>query len=230
MLEQEVPIEYVETYYENRIERRRMFLDARLFYEEQLKNVTGDRVVNLGCGPQFFDDLRHFGSLPREYSGLDLNQQNLAFVKTSAHHELAQGKAFALENNVKTDLTCGDILDDNADTGPVFENIDCAVSIGFLGIFTEEPFKKAIRRISSWLAPGGRLVNLSWCGNYQDKNLYEDRLKYRFNFPDNPGHDDIIRWVTACGLTLKHEALFNVPDKEAYGWEGISSSVYELSS
>lgn len=223
-MEEEVPIEYINTYYENRIKRRLEFPAARMFYENELKHVYGNRIINLGCGPQFYDDLRHFKNLPTEYYGLDINSQNISFLKNGTHSELEKGKLLVDDNKITTELLNADILDENIS----FKEIDCAVSVGFLGIFTEEPFKKAIHRIKNWLSPGGSLVNLSWCNNFQEKILYQDRLKYRFNYPDNPDHNDIIQWVTDCGMVLKHEATFDVPNKKKYGWGVISSSVYKF--
>ncbi|MEM1075921.1 MAG: class I SAM-dependent methyltransferase [Pseudomonadota bacterium] len=225
---QEAPIDYVETYYETRLKRRRDFPEARRFYEAQLKHVSGDRVINLGCGPQFYDDLRHFATLPRYYSGLDLNQQNLEYLKSSQHKDLEAGRNWARDNDVKVDLVCGDILEESTDFGAGFEKVDCAVCIGFLGIFSEEPFKKAVGRIREWLVPGGRLVNLSWCHNLQEKTVYEGRLKYGFNRPNNPGHHDIIKWTTESDFILINETVFDVPHKEIYGWKLISSAVFEL--
>lgn len=223
-MKKEVPIEYINTYYENRIKRRLEFPSARVFYENELKHVDGSRVINLGCGPQFYDDLRHFKNLPTEYYGLDINNQNINFLKKTSHPEVEKGRILAYDNKIRTDLVNADILDKCIS----FKQIDCAVSIGFLGIFTEKPFKKAIHRIKNWLSPSGSLVILSWCDNFQEKECYQGRLKYRFNYPNNPGHDDIIQWVTDCDLVLKHEAEFDVPDKKKYGWGIISSCVYKF--
>lgn len=223
-MEQEAPIEYIKKYYETRLLRRLSFPEARVFYENQLKNVVGSRVLNLGCGPQFYDDLRHFGNLPIDYYGLDINSQNIQFLMNATHSELEKGRVLAQNHSIKSELVNGDILD----AGVNFNNIDCAVSVGFLGVFNEKLFKQAIQHVKDWLVPSGRLVNLSWCNNFQENTLYRDRLKYRFNYPDNPEHNDIIQWTTDCGLTLKYEALYDVPDKKKYGWGNISSSVYQV--
>ena len=89
---QETPIEFIQKYYEKRIERRKLFPEARLFYEAQLKYVAGKRIINIGCGPQFYDDLQHFRELPEEYLGLDISPQNFKFLKYSIYSELLKGK------------------------------------------------------------------------------------------------------------------------------------------
>ena len=69
----QAPLEFIQDYYQKRLDRKERFVDAKIFYEAQLKNVCGEKIVNVGCGPQFYDDLKHFGGVPREYIGLDFN-------------------------------------------------------------------------------------------------------------------------------------------------------------
>lgn len=223
MKQEQASAEFVREYYDNRVKRRALFPETRGFYEVQLKNVDGDRVVNVGCGPQLYDDLRHFRRAPREYIGLDLNRENISFLNESSHPELLEAKRLAEESGTKTRLICGDILDPELK----LSHVDCVLSVGFLGIFVEEKFAEAVTRIGSWLRPGGRLVNLAWLGNHQERELYQGRLRYQFNHPGNPNPEDIVLWTQQNGFSLVQESLFQVPDKMAYGWAVIQACVFE---
>ena len=107
----QAPLEFIQDYYQKRLDRRKRFVDAKIFYENQLKNVSGDKIVNIGCGPQFYDDLMHFGSVPREYIGLDFNLQNFEFLKHSKNHSLLDSKSFAISQGVKIQFVCEDIFE-----------------------------------------------------------------------------------------------------------------------
>lgn len=223
----QAPYEYIQDYYEARIKRRCKFIGAREFYEQQLKHVSGDKIINIGCGPQLYDDLRYFSGSPIEYMGLDVNLQNFEFMKNSSNQFLLEGKRLALDNSVNVKSICGSIFDSSIREISELSNVDCVLSVGFLGIFEEEKFKKAVCRIFNWLKNGGKFVNLSWCGNLQHRQLLQKRLQYQFNNKDNTDHDNIIKFTEEIGLRMTHKKLFDVPNKEEYGWSAISASVFE---
>ncbi|MGI9426356.1 MAG: class I SAM-dependent methyltransferase, partial [Hyphomicrobiaceae bacterium] len=152
----QAPVAYIADYYEKRIARRRQYPEVLGFYEHHLRSVAGEHILNIGCGPQFYDDLRRFGGIPRAYIGIDLNQATIDFLATSNHPEVIAGKAHAFLHGVAAKLICADIF--HVEFAP--ESFDNVISIGFLGIFGEEPFIRAIARVRSWLRPGGMLLNM----------------------------------------------------------------------
>lgn len=222
---EQAPYDFIDAYYQRRIANWQKYPDIHSYYSDRLKSVSGRRIVNIGCGPQFFNDLQHFGIWPDIYIGLDINADTFTFLKTSQHEELSRGRALVQARGTQVEFRVEDITNSVAR----FDHIDCVVSVSFLGIFTELPFKAAIGTIDGWLVPGGRLVNLSWCGNFLDKATQADRIKYGFNHHNNPGPIEIRRWSEEAGLTCISESLFDIPNKRAYGWDCIHASVFERS-
>ena len=54
--------------------------------------VSGRRILNVGCGPQLYDDAAEFPVVPAEVVGVDVNETNIEFLKTSEHPHLLKSK------------------------------------------------------------------------------------------------------------------------------------------
>ena len=58
------PLEYIRDYYEGSLNKADLFPKEYGFYRSFLSYVRGASVLNVGCGPLFYEDLLHFGELP----------------------------------------------------------------------------------------------------------------------------------------------------------------------
>ena len=223
---EQAPTEYIKEYYEQRILRRREFTEATEFYLTELKRVRGKRVLNAGCGPQLYDYLRYFGELPVSYYGLDINNNTFDYLKYSRNRELLNAKRFARDHGVDVHYVAGDLIDCMTETEP----FDCIVGVGFLGTFGKTMFQRVMDSVNDGLSESGLLINISWYDNHLSKNVHRKKVKYRFDRIDGPTPDDAVDWTEQQGFHLIHRAIFDVPDKPAYGWGKIQSCVFEKST
>ncbi len=61
------PVEYQRDYFESTLSKARAFPREYDFYQSFLGlYVQGDSVLNVGCGPLFYEDLMHFNHVPSQ--------------------------------------------------------------------------------------------------------------------------------------------------------------------
>ena len=221
----QAPVEYVKDYYEQRVARRRLFSEATQFYLAELRHVRGRLVLNAGCGPQLYDYLPYFGETPEVYFGVDINRSTFEYMKHSRNAELLASKRFARDKCVDVRDVCSDVCDCMESPGA----LDCVVGVGFFGTFCERRFRRVIDATHRGLCPLGLLVNISWYGCHLSKRVHRRKVRYRYDGLETPSLDETVRWTERQGFRLVHRKLFNVPDKDAYGWETIQSCVFRKS-
>jgi len=98
----EAPWSFVEQYYLDDLAEQDT-TESR-YAQSWLKQVKGELILGLGCGPNFFEDVRFFSEIPREIVGVDLNENNIEFLKQSAHPEMLRRRAFLQEHGVGVSL------------------------------------------------------------------------------------------------------------------------------
>ena len=222
MMDNEAPLKYVKNYYEQRLARRRIFPEATKFYLRELRHVRGQLVLNAGCGPQLYDYLRYFGELPKVYFGVDINRSTFEYMKHSRNAELLASKRFARDEYVDVRDVCNDVCD----CMESLELLNCVVGVGFFGTFCEQRFRRVIDATHRRLRPLGLLVNISWYGCHLSRRVHRKKVRYRYDGLHGPSLEETVSWTERQGFQLVHRTLFDVPDKDDYGWETIQSCVF----
>jgi len=221
-MNEQAPLQYVKNYYEQRLARRRLFQEATRFYLGELRHVRGQRVLNAGCGPQLYDYLRYFGETPEVYFGVDINQSTFEYMKHSRNAALLASRRFARDEGVDVRDICGDVCDCMESLGP----LDCVVGVGFFGTFCEQRFRRVIDATHRGLRPRGLLIIISWYGCHLSRRIHRKKVRYRYDGLDSPSPGETVSWTERQGFQLVHRTVFDVPDKDDYGWETIQSCVF----
>jgi len=223
---EQAPEDYIKEYYEQDHEDiMGKYSKESAFVLSYLNYVSGKSVLNLGCGPQFYDHIKYFSELPSEYIGLDINQSTFSFIENSNNPELLMAKENAEENNVKTTLICGDALEFRKEFDNRFDSI---LGVGFFGTFKKEDLKILLKNTHLYLKTGGKLINIGWFDNYLPEEERKNKLKYQFDRKTKVGTDETIKIFEKAGFKLVKKNIFDVSDKEDYGWGKIMACVFEI--
>jgi len=208
--------QFVEKYYTDDLAERES--PESQWSLEWLKEVRGEHVLSLGCGPNFYDDAQFFSEIPKDFAGVDLNENNIAFLKLSVHPEIKKCKRFLRNHHTNVELFVDNIKEEKKE---FLGRFDTVYAIGVLGMFTEEDTIKVFENIRNYLKPGGRILDIDWT----DSRLPNEKLKERESFEwyskQGPSISRLGELLEQAGFKLiKHEA-YDVPDPEAYSWGKI---------
>jgi SAM-dependent methyltransferase len=76
------PVEYQRDYFEGTLSKAKLFPREYGFYRSFLgQYIKGESVLNVGCGPLFYDDLMHFNHVPQHYVGVDVNSSAFEYME-----------------------------------------------------------------------------------------------------------------------------------------------------
>jgi SAM-dependent methyltransferase len=139
----EAPWSFVEQYYLDDLVEQDT-IESR-YAQSWLKEVKGELILDLGCGPNFFEDVRFFSEIPREIVGVDLNENNIEFLKQSAHPEMLRRRAFLKEHGVGVSLIHGDIRKKREDFLGRFDTVYLS---GVLGMFQKTELSELLARLN----------------------------------------------------------------------------------
>jgi len=79
-------IKYIRDYYEGSLKKAEDFPRKYGFYQSFLQRyITGTSVLNVGCGPLYYEDLMHIGDVPEHYVGVDVNANGFKYLEETAH-------------------------------------------------------------------------------------------------------------------------------------------------
>ena len=212
----QAPGEFVEKYYLDDLAERES-VESRWSFA-WLKEVKGRSVLSVGCGPNFFDDVQFFDKVPTDFVGIDINKNNIEFLKQSKHPEVLKWKNFLADSGVKTEVLVRDV---KAVSPDFIGRFDTIYAIGVLGMFDRDDTIKVFKNLNQYLKPGGRVLDLDWT----DSRLPEEKLKERESFDwyskRGPSVAEIGELFAETGFKiLKHE-VYNVPNPADYGWGKI---------
>ena len=219
----DAPIEYVQWYYDLDHQRWASFPKVTGFIDSFLVQVDGPKVLNAGCGPQFFDLLPKFGQVPQQYVGVDVSEATLAYLKTATDPRLAKARQAAELSDVTLERHCADIFD----CAERFEgHFDSVVASGFIGTFHEERLQRLLALLRDSLRPGGKLVKLTWHGPHRTPEQTAEKLKYGYDSLKEHEPQAFLQQIEAAGFaTLRHEVF--ACDPETYRWDIIQGCVFQ---
>lgn len=217
------PIEYIREYYEGSLSKAADFPREYGFYQSFLKDyVNGPSILNVGCGPLYYEDLMHVGEAPNHYVGVDVNANAFKYMEKAKHPRLAECKAYAESHNVHTECVAESFFDWATETDARFDSV---FGVGVFATFYGDEFDQMMRLVWRVLKEGGHLVNVSWDGWPYTEEQYQEKLKYRFSGTDGPTPDELIDWVQKNGFKLMERRIL-ITDAETYGWDSIHVSAF----
>ena len=63
----QAPLQFVRDYYDSVQRKNERYPDVAAFWLDALSAIDGDAVLNVGCGPMFYDNMKHFARPPAYY-------------------------------------------------------------------------------------------------------------------------------------------------------------------
>lgn len=218
------PIEYIRDYYEGSLQKATAFPREYGFYQSFLtRYVTGAAVLNVGCGPLYYEDLMHFGEVPQLYVGIDVNTNAFKYMDETAHPRLDECKEHAKSHDIRTECIAESFFDWADRTDARFDSV---FGVGVFATFYGDEFDQMLNLIWRLLKKGGHLVNVSWDGTYYTEEQYKEKLKYRFSGTDGPTPDQLIEWVQKAGFKLRERRIL-MTDAKSYSWDSIHVSAFQ---
>ena len=206
------PIEHIRGYYEGSLSKADFFPKEYGYYQSFLSHVKGASVLNVGCGPLFYEDLWHFGEVPEHYVGIDVNTNAFKFMEQSQHPRLVEGKKYVKSHKIRTEFIADSVFDWAVETDARFDSV---FGVGVFATFYGAEFDRLMSLLWRLLNKGAHLVNVSWDGTYYTEQQYQEKLKYRFSGTDGPTPDELIDWVQKAGFKLMERRILTT-DPQTY--------------
>lgn len=222
----QAPYSYIADYYDSVQKKNAAFPEIAAFWLDGFRHVQGDNVLNLGCGPTFYDNLMHFGAVPKRYVGLDLNENSFTFIKNGTHPALIEARNYAKQQSVETTFIAGNVFDHVDELENTF---DCILGIGFFATFEGETFEKLLAATRKMLKPNGHLLKMTWHGSQRNQEETEAKLKYRYDNEKEPSADELVSKFLAHGFRLVENDLLNCPP-DTVGWQQIQVALFQKTS
>ena len=206
----QAPYEYIANYYDQVQKKNLRFPEVADFWLSGFRHVKGESVLNLGCGPMFYDNFLYFRDKLKNYVGLDLNEQSFEFLEKSQHPNLLFAKEKAQKQDMDMRFIKGSVFDH---IGSLKNQFDTIVGVGFFATFEGEEFKNLLAGCHSMLKPDGRLLKMTWHGTQRTAEEQEDKIKYRYDNENEPAaHELIKRFENENFKTLDNEVLHCPPN------------------
>lgn len=212
----QAPEDFVTKYYLADLEERNS-KESRWFHS-CLKEVKGEKILSLGCGPNLYDDVFFFNNIPKYLVGVDINESNIGFLKNSNLEELKNVRRNVLNHKVDTELFVGDILKFR----PEWQNeFDSVYAMGVLGMLKRDDFEKVIDNIKKYLKPGGRIVDIDWTDCRLSQEKYKERESFNWYSNQGPSIKEIENIIKKAEFTIKTSEIYEVENPEEYDWGKI---------
>ncbi len=219
------PVEYQRDYFESTLSKARAFPREYDFYQSFLGlYVQGDSVLNVGCGPLFYEDLMHFNHVPSHYVGVDINSTAFEYMNETEHPRLEECRNYVKANNIRTESVDESIFDWAANTDQRFDSI---FGVGVFATFYGEKFDQLMKVLWRVLKEGGHLVNVSWDGDYYTEKIAKEKVDYQFG-QGGPGYtpDEVVQQIEKGGFRLRERRILMTDDPKSYRWDSIHISAY----
>ena len=207
---------FVEKYYEDDLKERN-FPETK-FYLSWLGYIKGKRILNLGCGPNLYDDVLFFNNFPEEIIGIDINKNNIKFLRESKHKELIKSKNILKNKRVKVKLMVGDITKFNKE---FIGKFDCVYAMGVIGMFEKTKLKKLLKIIYSYLKKGGLFLDIDWADSQLSPEKYNERLNYGWYSKKGPTIKKIGKLIEGSSFKILKHKVYYVKNRKDYGWGKI---------
>lgn len=218
----EAPYSYIRDYYRNAHAKNERFPHITSFWLSALDQIRGRRVLNVGCGPQFYDYIGKFRSPPKEYVGLDINRNTFEFLRRSRDPRLLRAKARSRKLGARIELICADALDHAPELAGRFDSV---VGVGFFGTFHGAHFDRLTRLMYQALDDQGSLLKITWHGPHRTPEEQAMKLKFRFDNPEEPGPEVLVSGFERAGFALRRQEILPC-DPASYGWQAVQACLF----
>jgi SAM-dependent methyltransferase len=225
-MQQQAPLDYVREYYDSNCKNALRFPDEAAGNIGFLAKVDGNAVLNVGCGPQFFDNAKCFKAIPQLYVGVDINAATIEFLESDLNPLLVTNRRMVLAALPQIELYAADVFDcANRFNG----RFDWIVGRGMFAPFYGNRLPEMLAIMRDALKPGGRLLKTTWHGPRRSPEQTADRLRYGYDSAAEPTPDDLIDVFAAAGLTtvIDDRRLCN---PETYGWQQVQNCIFEITN
>ena len=128
----EAPYEYISDYYSHVHRKNSEDPAVAEFWLSKLARIRGESVLNIGCGPTFYDYMLRFGHPPREYVGLDINASTFEFLRGSTDPRLVAARTEVETLGTQTEFISADVFECAPDLEGRF---DCILGVGYFATF-----------------------------------------------------------------------------------------------
>lgn len=219
---QQAPYDYIRDYYRGVHERIATEPEVASFWLSRLAQVDGDSVLNVGCGPQFYDYMTRFARPPRSYVGIDINSNTFAFLRRSRDPRLLAARHRVRRAGTRIELKCADVFACGGELGGRF---DFVLGIGVFATFEGQEFERLMTLMRQALKPGGRLLKITWHGAHRSAKATAEKLAYRYDMDREPLPAELVDGIASAGFVLESEAIFRC-DPERHGWNAIQSCLF----
>jgi SAM-dependent methyltransferase len=206
-------MEFVERYYAeyvadlDRVESQ--------WARQHLREVSGSYVLNVGCGPQLYDDAAEFATTPTELVGIDINESNIEFLKKSTHPRLLQSKKVLNERGTRIELLVHDIRLKRKEFVGRFDSIYAS---SVVDIFNRKDTAHILELLFQYLEPSGRLVLIWWDDDRLTSTKYNQRVRYGWYQRNGVGRDGLETLLRKTGFTIIKRDAHAVTDPIEYEW------------
>jgi SAM-dependent methyltransferase len=218
----EAPYEYISDYYAHVHRKNSEDPAVAEFWLSKLARIRGERVLNIGCGPTFYDYMLHFGRPPRKYVGLDINTSTFEFLRNSTDPRLVAARTQVEKLGTHTEFVGADVFECASDLEGRF---DCILGVGFFATFHGERFDRLLEIMARALRPEGMLLKLSWHGPHRTPEETRRKHEYSYDNPEEPTPDELVKGFERGGFSLVEEEILRC-DPGVTGWDAIQSCVF----
>lgn len=212
----EASIEFVEKYYIDDIAESAS--PESIWSSQWAHYVNGESVLDVACGPQFYDDALAFAKIPQKFVGIDINKANIEFLKHTSHPNIVKAKARLEETGTNVKLLIHDLLIKEPEFVGKFNSVFAS---GIIGNFNETDTKLALQNIHSYLVQGGQFVMVSWANHYLNPQKLEERTASGWFQVQNLNPNDYGHLISESGFLIEKRDIYKVADPKTYEWEYI---------
>jgi len=217
----QAPYGYVRDYYKNVADKAKRFPDITEQWMVNLRHVTGEHVLNLGCGPTLFDYIPYFGESPKVCTGIDINQSTFDFLRRSRVPALRQARK-ALTSGVR--MVCDDVTENIRPSDAEDGTYDSVLAIGFLAGHHGLGFNNLMQRIRQRTCDGGTLIVISWHGPWRSAEESQQKKIYGYETTEDTDPDVLAHDINRAGFNLTLAQTLDC--HYTYGWDSIQTCVF----
>jgi SAM-dependent methyltransferase len=207
------PKEFVERYYEEYIGD--LSRPEGQWVRSQLRRVSGKRILNIGCGPQLFDDAAQFAAAPEELVGVDVNEANIEFLRNAEHPRLVRSRRLLNRAGTRIELMVHDVRSERDEFRSRF---DAIYASGLFGMFNHYETAHILNLLFQYLERNGRLVVISWDDDRLSLEKFTERARYSWYQRNGAGLADIENLLKTIGFRMLERDVHHVSDPNDYEW------------
>lgn len=221
----QAPYQYIHDYYQTVHDKAQHSTYETSSWMSCLKAIQGNKVLNVGCGPTFYDYIPFFGAIPQVCVGLDINKSTFDFMRDSDDPNLLSAKQWVEGWGTRIETICDDVFNCEERLAGQFDYI---LGVGFFAGFHNNRFDELMRIMRGALTDEGKLMKISWHGPHRPQSKSWEKLQYCYESVEATDPEQLILDIECSGFTLEHLKLIEC-DPEIYGWDTIQACRFKAS-